>query len=114
MSKLVDLQLDTWLKPEEVKPEAVLVFIGAGAMGKIPGKDGQPDTPTFEIPVSLPNGDERIWTMNQTSQRAVAQSYGTKTDQWVGKVVTVYINEQNVRGNLRDVIYARVPKATPA
>lgn len=107
---MVTLELDLWLKPEEVQPESVLKFLNAGENSEIPQGEGKEPTPTFEIGVSLPNGDIRKWTMNKTSQRAVAQAYGTDTNNWVGKSVSVFISTQNVSGKMKQVIYARVPE----
>lgn len=112
--KMPELELDLWLRPEDVAPESVLVFASEGMTGKIPGKEGEADTPTFEIDVQLPNSDTRKWTMNKSSQRAVAQIYGINTDLWVGKSVEVYVSKQNVHGQEKYVIYARVPKQPPA
>ncbi len=105
-----ELELDEWLKPEDVKPEAELVFVDAGAPGEIPAEEGKPAKKTFEITVEFKDGQKRKWTMNMTSQRAVSQTYGKNTDTWIGKKVTAYTSPQNVRGTMKDVIYARVPK----
>jgi len=64
---------------------------------------------TFEIDVQAPDGKKKIWTMNLTSQRAVASVYGADTKAWVGKTVRVYTSQQNVHGHLKMVIYAHVP-----
>ena len=110
--KMPELPLDQWLKPEDVKPEAELVFIDKGVVGEFPAKDDEPAKPKFEVTVEFKNGQRRLWTMNKTSQRAVATAYGTNTDNWVGKQVTAFTTEQNVRGTMKDVIYARVPGQT--
>lgn len=106
-----ELDLDTWLKANDVSPEATIRFSNAGSKGKIAGEGDKPGVETFEIGVLLSNGDKRLWTMNMTSQRAVAQTYGTNTDDWVNKLVKVYVTNQNVRGTMKDVIYARIPEA---
>ena len=104
-----EIDVELWLKPEDIEPEAELNFIDAGEKSSIPGKEGEADTPTFEIGVILSNGSKRKWTMNKTSQRAVAQAYGTNTDDWKDKKVIAYISVQNVRGTEKKVIYARIP-----
>ena len=40
-----ELELNTWLKAEDVDPEAELVFTDAGKKTIIPGKDGEDDWP---------------------------------------------------------------------
>ena len=106
-----ELDIATFLKGEDIVGDQELVFITAGDRSTIPGKDDKPDTVTFEITVEFKNGERRLWTMNKTSQIAIATTYGTNTDSWVGKKVIVFIQEQNVRGTQKKVIYARVPVA---
>lgn len=105
-----ELDLDLWLKPEDVKPEARLIFMDAGERKQIPTAEGEEPRETFEIGVKLPSGEKRIWTMNKTSQRAVAQKYGIDTEKWINMPVDVYVSPQNVRGVIKEVIYARTPK----
>jgi len=105
-----ELDVDLFLRAVDIKPEKEVLIIDAGAPGEIPGEEGKPATPTFELGVELPDGKKRKWTMNKTSQRAIATVLGTNTDDWVGKTVTLYTVEQNVRSKFIDVIYARLPK----
>ena len=58
-----------------------------------------------EIPVRLPNGQDKTWTPNKTSIRALAKVFGDDLDSWVGKKVKVNISRQNVRGEMKDVLY---------
>ena len=109
--KMPELDIAKYLKGEDIVGDQELVFITAGEKSVIPGKDDKPDTATFETTVEFKNGERRLWTMNKTSQRAVATTYGTNTDAWVGKKVIVFVQEQNVRGTMKQVIYARVPAA---
>ena len=104
-----ELDIDQWLKPADVKPKAELEFTDAGESGLIHNAEGEPSTKTFEIGVKFIDGSKRKWTMNKTSQRAVATLYGTNTDNWVGKIVEAFVVPQNVRGTMKDVIYARIP-----
>ena len=104
-----NLDLDLFLKADDVGKEATLTFLDAGDFGEIatPGPDD--NIKTFDINVKLPSGEKRLWTMNKTSQRAVAQTYSQDTEKWIGKPVTVFVTEQNVGGVMKKVIYARVP-----
>lgn len=109
-----EIPAGVWLTPEEVEPEAVLTFVDAGQRSEIPAQGGRPAKQTFEITVRKANGVERTWTMNSTSQRAVAKAYGTNSDAWVGKRVTVYTSEGNVNGTPKKIIYARTPAPVQA
>ena len=105
-----ELDVDLFLRADDIKPETKVLITDAGSPGEIPGEEGKPATPTFELGIELPDGNRRKWTMNKTSQRAIATVLGTNTDDWVGKTATLYTVEQNVRGKIIDVIYARLPK----
>lgn len=109
---MVELELSEWLKPEDVSPEAELVFTDSGKSVTIPIGDGKLDKNAFEITVKFKNGATRSWTMNMTSQRAVAVAYGKNTENWVNKPVIAFVTSQNVRGVMKDVIYARIPKGS--
>ena len=107
---MVELPITLWLKPEDVGTEAELVFVDEGKRSEIPMGEGEPSRASFEITVRLPNGEPRSWTMNPTAQRATAQAYGLNTMGWIGKRVTAYTANVNVRGVMKRAIYARVPK----
>ena len=110
---MVVLDLVDWLKGPDVEPKARLIVLDAGESGEMATGKGEETKPKFEILVQLPNGEKRLWTMNMTSQRAVAGIYGKDTAKWVGKPIDVFTQDQNVRGTPRSVVYARVP-AQPA
>ena len=105
-----ELDVDLFLRADDIKPEKEVLITNAGQHGKIPQEEGKPAVITFELGIRLPDGNDRTWTMNKTSQRTIATILGTNTDDWVGKTVTLYTVEQNVRGKIVEVVYARIPK----
>ena len=105
-----ELDLNTWIKPEDVDPEAELTFADAGKNTEISMGEGKDPKKAFEITVKFKNGETRAWTMNMTSQRAVATAYGSKTEAWVGKKVNLFVQTMNIRGTEKKVVFARVPK----
>jgi len=107
-----EIDLTLWLKPEDIGKEAQLIFRDAGEYKEIQKPNTQESKKVFEITVSLVSGEERLWTMNEKSQRAVAQVYGTNTDRWITKPVQVFVVDQDVFGTMKKVIYARVPVPT--
>ena len=107
---MVELELEKWLRPDDIKGDMELVFVDEGEKGEIPKDEGQKPVETFEISVEFNKGERKLWTMNKTSQRAVAGAYGTDTKQWIGQTVTVFLADQNVHGEMKKVIYARVPE----
>lgn len=108
---MVELELNVWLKAEDIGTESTVIFENEGENAEILQGEGVPPVQSFEISVMLPNNESKIWTMNKTSQRAVAQTYGLDTKQWIGKPVVVFVTDQNVRGTMKKVIYARIPAA---
>lgn len=105
----MQLEIETWLRPEDlnVGTDTAVVFLDEGRVGEFV-KDGE-SKPTFEITVSLSPKENRVWTMNKTSQRAVASAYGSDTKSWVGKTVKLYVAETVISGKLKKVVYARAP-----
>jgi len=99
--------LDEWLKADmlSAREDTVLVFSDEGQFGEFTTESGETKE-TFDIGVSSPKWRGR-WTMNKTSQRAVASLYGPDTKEWVRKKVSVFLADTNIGGKMRKVIYAR-------
>lgn len=104
-----EIPVTQWLKPEDIKNEDKLLFTNPGEIKTIPGTDEKKSDPKLEIGVRLVNGKEKVWTMNATSMRAVAKSYGENSDNWVNKTVIVFKTNMMVGKNEKTVIFARVP-----
>ncbi len=106
---MVELQIQNWLKPEDVGEGITVEVLDEGEMLDLKDKDNKAFT-TFNISVKLENKEERVWSPNRTSQRTIGQVWGLDTKKWIGKKVALYMVKQNVKGNMKDVIYARTPK----
>lgn len=69
----------------------------------------------LEFEVRLPDGDVKLCTPNQTSIIDMIKAWGKKSEAWVGKKVAVKIENKNVWGEMKDVIYlVPLTKAVPA
>lgn len=68
---------------------------------------------SFQIEVKLPNGSVKTWTMNKTTRKRLAAAYGDDSREWIGKKVRVELLKQNVRGELKTVIYGHPVEASP-
>ncbi|MHA1409326.1 MAG: hypothetical protein ACTSQY_03220 [Candidatus Odinarchaeia archaeon] len=101
-----ELDLDLFLAPEDVEPEAIVKITAEGGKGEIPLPDGG-TRESFEIPVLLANGDKKLWTINLTSQRFISKQISKNTKDWIGRNIKVNVVEQNVRGAMKKVIYAK-------
>lgn len=66
-------------------------------------------------PVVFFDGKEKGLALNKTNAKAVAGMYGTKTEDWVGKRVTLYPTTTQFGHDTVDCIRIRptVPKETP-
>jgi hypothetical protein len=105
---MVQLQLKEYLKADDFPKNGILkvTFLDEGFFGTAVF-DGQ-ESETFEIGIKLADGDHRRWTMNKTSQRAVAESLGgSDTAKWVGQGAELFLADTSIAGKIKKVIYAR-------
>lgn len=58
-----------------------------------------------ELTVEL-KGDVWTWLANKTSLKSIIAEYGDDSDAWVGKELSFYVVQQNVSGQMKDVVYA--------
>ena len=100
---MVKIGNSRWLRPSDVKDGDIVTIVGEGQ------KRSANETPfkraVFEIPVRLPSGEQKIWTMNRTTQRRCMEAWGNETRNWVGKRLRIKLKEQNVKGVMKTVIY---------
>jgi len=75
-----------------------------------------PQNPSKEVLtflVEIPSGDEKMLTMNATSQTRCLQAWGKDSKKWVKKQCVVEIVKQNVMGKMKDVIYLTPETTAP-
>lgn len=105
---MTKLDLNLWLQPDDVKDVVVVEFLDEGEFKDIALPNNETKR-VFEVGIKLPSGEKRLWTMNETSQRAVAQKFGVDTVNWIGKAVELFKTQQNVHGQMKWVVYAKIP-----
>lgn len=62
-------------------------------------------------------GKEKYLVCNKTNAHAIAEIYGTESNQWVGKEITLYPTRTDFRGKMVDAIRVKAPQkrfAAPA
>ena len=59
------------------------------------------------LPIKLSNEKIRDWIPNKTSIKRLIELYDDNTDAWVGKKATFEIVKQNVRGEMKDVVFVK-------
>jgi len=109
MVNVSEYALGNFLKPEDIKkikedPTAEITEEG------IINEDTPFGREILEIPLKLSNGVEKIYGMNKTSCGNLMEAYGEDTSSWKGKKIRFELLKQNVRGQMKEVIYA-YPKA---
>ena len=68
----------------------------------LPGKD---PVSKLILPVKLSNRKVRDWIPNKTSIGTMFRMWEDNTDEWIGKVAKFELVKQNVRGEMKDVIF---------
>jgi len=87
---------EPWLTPEDVKTHGRVTFTGESR--KVPKSETGFKDDSFEIVVKLPNNEPRSWTMNKTSQRAVARQLGFDELSWMDHTVPLKVVPMNIGG----------------
>jgi len=93
-----------FLRPEDIKAlkDKTAIIMQEGILNE--------DTPfgkeQLEIPIKLSNGEEKIYGVNKTSAKNIAETYGDNTKDWINKKIRFEVLRQNVRGQMKDVVYA--------
>lgn len=109
---MVEIETGQWLQSLDIEDkELVLEFTNEGEYRDIKTQ-GSDTKRKLEIGVKMPNGIAKDWTMNDTSVKAVATAYGKDSKEWIGKQCVVFLVTQNIAGNMKEVIYAKIPQHT--
>jgi len=101
MVKISDL--DEYLHADAVEDGDIIEITGKAR--RITEEESAFGRAYLEMSIKLPSGESKIWTPNKTSLRSLAKSFGDDADHWIGKKVKINIAHQNVRGEMKDVIY---------
>ncbi|KKM26155.1 hypothetical protein LCGC14_1587640 [marine sediment metagenome] len=97
---------DIYLSAVEVKQLKDLDFTVAKAARyeEMPTQDGQIKS-KLVIPVKLSNDKVRDWIPNKTSIKKLVGMWDDNTDAWIGKTAKFELAKQNVRGEMKDIIF---------
>ena len=97
---------DIYLTANEVKslPNKEFTVVKTGQYQKMPVVDGEQKEKLI-LPVKLSNEKVRDWIPNKTSIKYMVNLWGDNTDSWLGKQAKFTLVNQNVRGEMKDVIF---------
>lgn len=59
-------------------------------------------------------GKEKTLVCNKTNANRIAHAYGTNTDGWIGKQITLYTDMVDFQGSVVEAIRVRAKKPMPA
>lgn len=98
-------ELDEFLHAEHVEDGDIIEITGKAR--RVSAEESVFERTYVEVPVKLPNGQSKTWMPNKTTIRALAKEYGDDMDKWIGKKVALEIMRQNVRGEMKEVLYGK-------
>jgi|SRR3990167_5680649 len=99
--------LSKFIKKGDLRKGDILTFVNGGSIEEVDfsrTKDGSGIKTVFQITVTLPDGKDKILTINKTSQNVISEEFGVETENWVGKEVKVDYIQQLCFGKLTDVL----------
>ena len=102
---------EEFLNGSMVSDGDILVLLNAGVFRE-PEETGLQRT-VFQIRVRLPDGRTKTWTMNKTTRNRLAKAYGDDSESWLNRRARLKILQQNVRGEIKDVIYGYAVEGKP-
>lgn len=59
-------------------------------------------------------GTEKGLVLNKTNANAIADTYGTETDEWIGKRIELFSTKVEYQGKMVPAVRVNVPAAAPA
>ncbi|MEK6878043.1 MAG: hypothetical protein AABY22_00465, partial [Nanoarchaeota archaeon] len=65
------------------------------------------DVDRFELTVEV-DGEPYTWLANKTSLKEFIKAWTDESDEWLEKEIQLYVLSQNVKGEIKDVVYAKV------
>lgn len=97
---------DIYLSAMEIsKLENKDFTIAKGGQYKEMPQQGNDPVEKLVLPVKLSNGKIRDWIPNKTSIKTMTGFWESNTDSWIGKQAKFRLTNQNVRGEMKDVIF---------
>ena len=97
---------DIYLSASEIKklPDKDFTVAKAGHYKEMPVQGNDP-VEKLVLPIKLSNDKVRDWIPNKTSIKFMTELWGDNTNLWIGKQAKFRLTNQNVRGEMKDVIF---------
>jgi len=101
MPKMSDYE--EWLKAYMVADGDLVQLLNEGEF--IPAQETKFGRLAFNILVGLNDQSSKTWGMNKTTRTRLTAAWGEDSANWVGKWVQIKKSQQNVRGEMRDILF---------
>jgi hypothetical protein len=110
-----DFLTSTFIKKEELRqsgPRRLTIKAVEKSMG-LPGRNGQPAQPELQL---VFHDDTRFSLRAQINLRRVAEAFGDRVSNWIGKTIELYFSPDvvNPGGGTPGGIRVRIPESAPA
>jgi len=101
------IDTNNYLRAADFEGEINVVVIDAGKFveKEYSGKTSK----KLEVGIQMPDKTIKTYSINWTSQRAIAKAYGDTTEEWVGKSIVLFKAQQPVNGVMKDIVYSKAP-----
>lgn len=93
-----------YLNAADLTGKDVTVTIESIAMEDVPGVDGKKQ----KKPVVKFKGAHKRWPLPKTCAKVIAAQFGTDTDDWIGKKITVYPTTCQAFGQTVECVRVRI------
>lgn len=95
-----------FLNAADLRDKDVKVTIEKVCVEQVPGADGAKKPK----PVVHFKGADKRWPLPKTCAKLLAQAFGSDTDKWAGKSVTLYPTECMAFGQMTECVRIRDPR----
>ena len=85
-------------------PDKSFTILNGGKLEIMQQADGK-NKENLVLPVKLSTNESREWIPNETSKKKLRSKFGDDTDKWKDKKAVWVAAKQNVRGEMKDVIF---------
>ena len=92
-----------------VKKGDIIKLVDEGFQKEMKGFDGKMKN-VWEFTVELPNGENKAYTMNVSTQKVLIEQYGEDTKNWIGKPLEVSIERKPINGKIVNILYLLPPE----
>jgi len=111
---LKEFAMGSFLRAEDLEKwdEKTAVIVGPPRVKSV--EENGLHNPTLEMEVELPDHKKKIYTANKTSARKLGEVWGWVESDWVGKRLKFTVADQNVKGEMKKVLYSEPSENQPA